>query len=125
MIGTAALPLTPKMLFPSTMFALTRFASPLIVCVPVRYVPLLIVWLLVVGVMVAAPLVVTDAVRDTEEFPAVPALTYPAAVTFGVTETVLESVIVFVPVETEALDPVMVAGAVTVPAATLLVALPE
>ena len=66
------------MVLPYTMLAATRLASPLMVCVPVRYVPLAIVWLLVPGVMVAAAFVVTDAVRETELFPAVPELTYPS-----------------------------------------------
>ena len=70
--GTAALPLTPKMLLPLTMFEATKLASPLIVCAPVRYVPLAIVWLDVPGVIVAAALVVTEAVRLTDELPAVP-----------------------------------------------------
>lgn len=90
------------------------------VCAPVRYVPLAMVWSLVVGVMVAAALVVTLAVRETELFPAVPDATYPA-VTVGVTEMVFESVSVFVPVDTEALDPVMVAGDVAEPLSTDLV----
>ena len=64
--------------------------------------------------MVAAALVVTDAVRLTEAFPAVPDATYPA-VTEGVTETVFVSVSVFVPVEMEALVPEMDAGAVADP----------
>ena len=63
--------------------------------------PLAIVWLLVPGVIVAAPFVVTDAVSDTEELPAVPLDTYPAD-TVGVFETLFESVRVFVPVETDA-----------------------
>ena len=68
-----------------------------------------------------APFVVTDAVSETELFPAVPALTYPA-VTDGVTEMVFERVMVFVPVETLADVPVMLAGAVALPLATLLLA---
>ena len=51
------------------------------------------------GVIVAAALVVTDAVRDTLELPAVPLLIYPAE-TVGVFDTLLESVKVLVPVET-------------------------
>lgn len=121
MTGICAEPLTPKMDFPLTMFALVRFASPLMVCVPVRYVPLAIVWLLVPGVMVAAAFVVTDAVKLTELFPAVPLATYPA-VTDGVTLTVLDSVSVFVPVDTLAEEPLMLAGAVALPALTAFVA---
>jgi hypothetical protein len=66
-------------------------------------------------------LVVTEAVRETELFPAVPEATYPA-VTLGVTETVFESVRVFVPVETVADEPEMLDGAVALPVATLFVA---
>ena len=120
-MGTTAVPATPKMLLPCTILLCTKFASPLMVCVPVRYVPLAMVWLVVPGVMVAAALVVTDAVRDTEEFPAVPEDTYPAD-TVGVTDTVLESVRVFVPVETDAEVPLMLAGAVADPDVTDLVA---
>ena len=120
-LGIWALPATEKMLLPATMFALTRLASPAMVCVPVKYVPLAIVWLLVPGVMVAAPFVVTDAVKLTELFPAVPLATYPA-VTDGVTLTVLDSVSVFVPVETLAEEPLMLAGAVALPALTAFVA---
>jgi len=76
-------------------------------------------WLLVPGVYVAAAFVVTLAVRDTDAFPAVPALIYPAVVTLGVTEMVFDSVSVFVPVLTVALVPLIVLGAVTVPFATL------
>ena len=75
MMGTTAVPATLKMVFPLTMFDATRLASPLMVCAPVRYVPLAIVWSEVVGVMVAAPFVVTEAVRETAEFPAVPEAT--------------------------------------------------
>ena len=122
-VAADRLPLTPKMLTPLLIFPLVRFASPLIVCAPVRYVPLAMVWLLVPGVMVAAPFVVTDAVSDTDAFPAVPEATYPA-LTVGVTETVLLKVSVFVPVETDAEVPLMVAGAVADPEETaLLVAL--
>ena len=103
------------------MFAATRFASPLMVWAPVRYVPAAMVWFEVVGVMVAAPFVVTDAVRLTALFPAVPAETYPA-VTEGVTEMVFESVRVFVPVLTDALVPLIVAGAVADPEETAFVA---
>lgn len=49
--------------------------------------------------MVAAALVVTDAVKDTDELPAVPEETYPA-LTVGVFDTLLERVSVFAPVET-------------------------
>lgn len=104
------------------MFPATRLASPDMVCVPVRYVPLAIVWALVPGVMVAAAFVVTEAVRDTELFPAVPEETYPAE-TEGVTLTVLERVIVLVPVDTEADVPEMVAGAVADPELTAFDAL--
>lgn len=121
MDGIVALPATPKMLLPLTIFAATRFASPLMVCAPVRYVPELMVWLVVVGVYVAAAFVVTEAVSDTALFPAVPLLTYPAE-TDGVTDTVLESVSVFVPVDTVADVPLMLAGAVALPLATLLLA---
>lgn len=69
----------------------------------------------------AAALVVTDAVSDTDEFPAVPELTYPAD-TCGVLLTVFESVSVLVPVETVALVPEMVAAGVADPLATDLVA---
>ena len=105
---------------PLLMFDATRLASPLMVCAPVRYVPEAIVWLLVPGVYVVAPLVVTDAVRETLELPAVPDATYPAE-TVGVTDMVFESVSVFVPVDTDALVPVIVAGAVAEPLATALV----
>ena len=71
--------------------------------------------------MVAAALVVTDAVSDTAEFPAVPELTYPAD-TDGVTLTVFESVSVFDPVDTVALVPEIDAGAVADPDATDLLA---
>ena len=64
-------------------------------------------------------MVVTDAVRLTELLPAVPEETYPA-VTEGVTEIVLLNVRVFVPVLTDALVPLIVAGAVAEPLATLL-----
>ena len=63
----------------------------------------------------------TEAVKLTLEFPAVPEETYPAE-TEGVTETVLESVKVFVPVETEALVPLIDAGAVAEPLETAFVA---
>ena len=76
------------------------------VCVPVRYVPLAMVWSLVVGVIVADAFVVTDAVKDTLELPAVPLATYPA-VTCGVLDTVLLRVRVFVPVDTVALVPLI------------------
>jgi hypothetical protein len=45
----------------------------------------------------------------------VPALTYPAVVTLGVTEIVFVNVIVFVPVDTVALVPEMEVGDVVVP----------
>ena len=92
--------------------------TPLMVCVPVRYRPLFIVWSDALGYIVCAACVVTDAVSDTELFPAVPLLTYPAVVTLGVTLTVLDNVSVFVPVLTVADVPVIEAGAVTVPLAT-------
>ncbi len=100
-MGTCTEPFTPKMLFPYTILAAIKSASPSIVCAPVRYVPEAIVWFDVPGVMVAALLVVTDEVRDTAEFPAVPEATYPAD-TCGVLLTVFDNVRVFVPVETEA-----------------------
>jgi hypothetical protein len=121
-LGICALPATLKIVFPATIFPATRFASPLIVCFPVQYVPAAIFWSLVPGVIVAAAFVVTDAVRLTDEFPAVPAETYPAVLTVGVTETVLVSVIVFVPEDTDAEVPLMDAGAVTLPLATDLLA---
>ena len=99
-------------------------ASPLMVCVPVRYVPDAMVWFVVPGVIVAAPFVVTLAVKDTAELPAVPEETYPAE-TEGVTETVFDKVRVFVPEDTVALVPVMVAGAVAEPLATLAEACEE
>jgi hypothetical protein len=71
--------------------------------------------------MVAAALVVTDAVNDTEELPAVPELIYPAVVTFGVTETLFVSVSVFVPVDTVAEVPEILLGAVTVPLGVALI----
>jgi len=64
--------------------------------------------------------VVTDADRDTELFPAVPELTYPA-VTDGVTETVFDNVSVFVLADTVALVPYIEAGAVAEPLDTALV----
>lgn len=72
MTGHCALPCTEKMLFPATMLDATKLASPLMVWVPVKYVPLEMVWSLVPGVMVAAAFVVTEAVKETAEFPAVP-----------------------------------------------------
>ena len=72
MDGMLAVPATPKILFTDTMLPPTKLASPEIVCVPVRYVPEAIVWLDVDGVIVAAAFVVTEAVKDTEELPAVP-----------------------------------------------------
>lgn len=88
------------------------------VCAPVRYVPAAIVCAVVPGVMVAAPFVVTLALKLTLAFPAVPLEMYPAAVTSGVTDMVLLSVMTFVPVDTVALDPLIVDGAVTLPLAT-------
>ena len=76
------------------------------------------VWFVVVGVYVVAPFVVTLAVKLTLAFPAVPDETYPAVVTEGVTETVLLKVKVFVPVETDALVPLIEDGAVTDPEGT-------
>jgi hypothetical protein len=113
-------PATPKIETPDLMFDATRFVSPLIVCLPVRYVPAAISCAEVPGVIVAAALVVTDAVRDTEEVVAVPALTYPAETT-GVTETDFVSVIVFVPVDTVAVVPLIDVGADAEPDATALV----
>jgi hypothetical protein len=78
-------------------------------------VPLGIVCVDFVGVIVPAALVVTDAVSDTELLPAVPADTYPAVVTLGVTETVFVNVNVFVPVDIVALVPEIDVGAVVVP----------
>lgn len=124
MDGICAVPDTPKILFPEMMFPPTRLASPEMVCVPVRYVPEAIVWFEVDGVIVAAALVVTEAVKDTEEFPAVPEETYPA-VTCGVLDTVLDRVKVFVPVETVALVPEMVAAGVALPEDTDLLAAVE
>ena len=95
------------------------------VIAPVQYVPEeTAVCEEVVGVTVLAACVVTDAVRLTEEFPAVPELTYPAD-TDGVTDTVLLKVRVFVPVDTEALVPVILAGAVAEPLDTDLLACAE
>lgn len=67
-----------------------------------------------VGVIVAAPFVVTEAVSETDEFPAVPEATYPAD-TCGVLLTDLVRVSVFVPVETDAPVPVMEAAGVALP----------
>ena len=68
--------------------------------------------------IVAAAFVVTLAVRETDAFPAVPVETYPAETT-GVTEIVLLSVNVFVPVETLADVPEIVDGAVADPLYTV------
>ena len=87
-----------------------------------RYVPAAIVWLDVVGVNVAAALVVTLAVSDTDALCAVPVETYPA-VTTGVIDIDLVSVSVFVPVDTDADEPVTVVGPLAVPADTAFVAL--
>ena len=73
--------------------------------------------MLVPGVMVAAAFVVTFAIRVTSVFPAVPLETYPA-VTRGVTLSLFDSVIVFVPVVTVADVPLMVVGGVADPLAT-------
>lgn len=90
------------MLYGYTILDATKLLSPFMVCTPVVYVPEAIVWSLVVGVYVVAPLVVTDAVNETDEFPEVPIETYPA-LTCGVFETDdFESVSVLVPVLTEA-----------------------
>ena len=121
-VAALRLPCTENTLTPAFILPATRLASPKMVWPPVRYVPDAIVWLLVPGVIVAAALVVTDAVSDTDELPAVPLETYPA-VTLGVTETVFESVKVLVPVDTLALVPLIVAGAVADPLDTDLVAL--
>lgn len=75
-----------------------------------------------VGVIVAAALVVTDAVKLTLEFVAVPLDTYPA-LTSGVTLTDFVKVKVFVPVDTEADVPVIVLGADADPLATDALAL--
>ena len=117
MLGICAVPATPNIVFPLTMFPASRFASPLMVCAPVKYVPEAIVWLLVPGVIVAAPFVVTLAVSDTLELPAVPDVTYPAE-TVGVFETLLDSVSVFVPVETDAPVAEIVAAGVAEPLET-------
>ena len=77
---------------------------------------------LVDGCRDAAALVVTDAVSDTAELPAVPELMYPGVVTFGVTDTDFDSVIVLVPVVTDAPEPLIEPGAVTEPLATDFVA---
>ena len=63
---------------------------------------------------VVAPFVVTFAVRLIDVFPEVPLETYPA-LTCGVLDTVLLNVSVFVPVDTVALDPVMVEAGVADP----------
>jgi hypothetical protein len=119
MTGICAVPLIEKIVFPATMFSALRLASPFMVCFPVQYVPAAMLWSLVPGVMVAAALVVTVAVRLTDELPAVPAETYPA-LTEGVTDTLFDRVIVFDPVLTLADVPLMEAGAVADPEATLL-----
>ena len=119
--GEARLPATPKIDTPLAMYCACRLASPFMVCAPVRYVPLAMDWSEVVGVHVVAPFVVTLAVRETEEFPAVPDETYPA-VTEGVTDMVLDKVRVLVPVLTEADVPLILAGAVALPEDTDLVA---
>ena len=114
-------PVTPNIVVPLFIFPAVRLASPLIVCVPVRYVPLAMVWLLVPGVIVAAAFVVTDAVRLTELFPAVPLDMYPAD-TVGVLLTLFDNVNVFVPVLTLAPVAEMVDAGVADPAATEAVA---
>ena len=106
------------------MLPATKFASPDMVCVPVRYVPDAIVWLLVPGVMVAAAFVVTLAVKDTDEFPAVPEEIYPE-LTCGVLDTVCDKVRVLVPVVTVADVPLMLDAGVAVPLVTVFVALLE
>ena len=116
--GIFAVPATPKIVFPLTIFAASRFASPLMVCAPVRYVPDAMVWLLVPGVIVAAALVVTDAVSDTDELPAVPEEIYPA-LTVGVFETLFDRVSVFVPVDTDAPVAVIVDAGVAEPLDTV------
>ena len=90
----------------------------LIVCAPVRYWFADIVCVEVLGVYVAAAFVVTLAVSDTEEFPAVPLDTYPAD-TVGVFETVLDNVKVFVLVDTVALVPLIVDAGVAEPLGTV------
>lgn len=76
---------------------------------------------LVPGVIVAAAFVVTDAVSDTDEFPAVPLATYPA-VTCGVLDMVLLKVKVFVPVDTVALVPLIEDAGFADPLAMVFVA---
>ena len=114
-------PVTPNIVVPLLIFPATKLASPLMVCVPVRYVPLAMVWLLVPGVIVAAAFVVTDAVRLTELFPAVPLDIYPAD-TVGVLLTLFDNVNVFVPVLTLAPVAEMVDAGVADPAGTFAVA---
>lgn len=116
--GICAEPATPNIVLPDTMLPASRLASPEIVCVPVRYVSDAIVWFDVPGVIVAAPFVVTDAVSDTDEFPAVPDETYPAD-TVGVFDTDLLSVSVFVPVDTDAPVAVIVDAGVADPLDTV------
>ena len=67
-------------------------------------------------------LVLTEAVRLTELFPAVPLDTYPAE-TCGVLLTVFERVSVFVPVDTVAPVAEIEAAGVAEPVATVLLAL--
>ena len=74
-----------------------------------------------VGVIVAAAFVVTDAVKETDAFPAVPEETYPAETT-GVTDTLFVSVSVLVPAETDADVPDIEDGDVADPLVTLLLA---
>ena len=106
------------MVLPLTMLAAIKSASPAIVCAPVRYVPLAIVCDDVPGVMVAAAFVVTDAVSDTLELPAVPLDIYPAD-TVGVLLTDFDNVSVFVPVESDAPVALMVDAGVADPLATV------
>ena len=64
------------------MLSAVRFdvVTALIVCVPVRYLPDEIVWSDVEGWIVCAACVVTDAVRETDELPAVPDETHTGSV---------------------------------------------
>ena len=100
------------------------YVTALMVCAPVVYVPEAMDWSLVLGWYVVAPAIVADADRETELFPAVPELTYPAD-TVGVTDTVLVRVIVPDDVLMVELVPEMVDGAVADPADTALVACEE
>jgi hypothetical protein len=111
------------MVVPALIFAADKFVceTAAIVCVPVKYVPDSIVCADVLALYVAAALVVTEAVKLTEELPAVPAEMYPAVVTLGVTETVFVSVRVLVPVDTVAVVTLIEDGAVTEPFGVALI----